>query len=96
MVEVKSPYSIIKLPLINEKSEKMGVFNKYVFVVDRRANKIEIKKAIEDIYNVNVRDVNIINMKGKSKRIRWGQEGKTSSWKKAIVTLKKGEEIKLT
>ncbi|MCM8773874.1 MAG: 50S ribosomal protein L23 [Candidatus Omnitrophica bacterium] len=96
MVEVKSPYSLIKLPLITEKSAKMGVFNKYIFVVDRKANKIEIKKAIEAIYNVNVREVNIINMKGKSKRIRWGQEGKTSSWRKAIVTLKKGEEIKLT
>jgi len=59
-------------------------------------NKIEIKNAVEKIYNVKVEKVNIMNVKGKTKRIRWNQEGKTPTWKKAIVTLKRGYEIKIT
>jgi large subunit ribosomal protein L23 len=80
---------------MTEKADRISKFNKYVFWVDKRANKIEIRDAIERFYKVKIKDVNVINVKGKTKRLRWGQEGKTSSWKKAIVTLKKGYEIKV-
>ncbi len=89
-------YTYIKSPLITEKATQLASKNKYVFWVDKRSNKIEIRKAIEAIYRVKVTSVNIISMKGKTKRLRWGQEGKTSSWKKAVVTLKKGDTIKIT
>lgn len=95
MDKVGRIYEVIKSPLITEKATKLAKFNQYVFWVDKRANKIEIKKAIEEIYNVKVEKVRTINMKGKTKRIRWGEEGKTSSWKKAIVTLKEGYQIKV-
>jgi len=95
MDKVGRIYEVIKSPLITEKATKLAKFNQYVFWVDKQANKIEIKKAIEEIYNVKVKKVRTINMKGKTKRIRWGQEGKTSSWKKAIVTLKEGYQIKV-
>jgi large subunit ribosomal protein L23 len=65
---------------------------KYLFLVDRRANKIEIKKAVQDIYKVGVRKVNLLITKGKPKRVRY-QYGRTPDLKKAIVTLKKGEKI---
>ncbi len=95
MGKIESVYKVIKSPLLTEKATQLGKYNQYVFWVDKRANKIEIKKAIESIYKVKVDKVNTINMKGKTKRIRWGQEGKTPSWKKAVVTLKEGYHIKL-
>ena len=95
MVEVRSIYTIIKSPLITEKSTFLGKNNQYVFWVDNKANKVEIKTAVEKIYKVKVKDVHTIIVKGKTKRIRWGQEGKTPVWKKAVVTLQKGHEIKL-
>ena len=66
--------------------------NKYLFWVDKRANKIEIKKAIEEIYKKKVIKVNTIIVSGKKKRVRY-KEGYTSEWKKATVTLEKGEKI---
>ena len=96
MAELKSVYTHIKAPLVTEKVTKLNTQNKYAFWVEKRSNKIEIKKAVEAIYKVKVVSVNTINMKGKTKRLRWGQEGKKSSWKKAFVTLKKGDEIKIT
>lgn len=95
MGRVVNPYVILKGPLITEKSQKhQAKFNKYAFVVDIDANKIEIKKAIETIYNVKVEDINTMIVKGKPKRIGWRNHGKTSKWKKAIVTLAKGQELK--
>jgi len=83
---------MIRQPWITEKATDLGGFRKYIFVVDRKANKSEIKKAIESIYSVKVKDINIINIKGKAKRL--GRSlGKTSSIKKAIATLRKGEKI---
>lgn len=83
---------LIKQPWITEKAGDLGGFGKYIFIVDRKANKAETKKAIESIYGVKVIDVNIINIKGKAKRL--GRSlGKTSAYKKAIVTLKEGEKI---
>jgi len=83
---------LIKQAWITEKAGDLSGFNKYIFIVDKKANKSEIKKAIESIYGVKVNDVNIINIKGKSKRL--GRSlGKTSAYKKAIITLKEGHKI---
>ena len=93
---VKSVYSIIKSPLVTEKTARDSVFRKYAFRVDRDANKIEIKRAIEKIYKVKVAKTSALMIKGKMKRLRSNQAGKTVSWKKAIVTLREGFEIKIT
>ena len=68
--------------------------NQYFFSVAKNANKIQIKKAVEDIYKVKVQSVNTGIMRGKLKRVRT-QLGKTPDWKKAIVTLKDGQKINL-
>jgi len=93
---MKSLYSVVKAPLISEKSTREAVLRKYTFWVDVNANKIEIKRAVEKVYNVKVDRVNSILIKGKMKRVRSNQAGKTVDWKKATVTLKEGFEIKLT
>lgn len=93
---MRSIYSTIKAPLVTEKSTKDVVYRKYAFWVDRRANKIDIKRAVEKVYGVKVTSVSSMIVKGKTKRVRANQPGKTTSWKKAIVTLKEGQEIKLT
>lgn len=84
---------IIISPLLTEKtSSQLSDFNSYAFRVSSRANKIEIKKAIEKIFSVTVTDVNTIKMRGKVKRT--GRfSGKRPDWKKAIVTLKAGHSI---
>ncbi len=83
---MKSAYDIIRRPIITEES-MMGVANKvYVFEVARDAGKIEIKKAIEEIFKVKVSSVNTMNVRGKEKRMGV-HVGKTSARKKAIVTL---------
>ncbi len=92
---MKSPYQIVKGLVITEKMSMLGPYNKYAFKVDSRSNKTEIKKAIEEIYKVKVNKINTLKVRGKKKRVRW-QEGKTASWKKAIVTLKSGEKIEIT
>ncbi|UCC95428.1 MAG: 50S ribosomal protein L23 [Candidatus Omnitrophota bacterium] len=93
---MRSIYSIIKAPLITEKASRIMADRKYVFWVDREANKVDVKRAVEKIYNVKVEKISSMVVKSKSKRIRWNQPGKTTSWKKAVVTLKSGFEIKLT
>lgn len=95
MSVVKSIYSIIKSPLVTEKSARDSVFRKYAFQVDKDANKVQIKRAIEKIYKVKVVKTSVSTVKGKTKRLRFNQAGKTASWKKAIVTLKEGFEIKI-
>ncbi|MBQ3727779.1 MAG: 50S ribosomal protein L23 [Selenomonadaceae bacterium] len=83
---------ILIRPLINERSTDLMQEGKFVFVVDKRANKIQIAQAVKEIFNVTVLDVNTINVKGKTKR-RGRMVGKTNSYKKAIVKLKAGETI---
>jgi large subunit ribosomal protein L23 len=78
-----------------EKGSGLLVQNKYFFKVDKRSNKVEVKKAIEDIYKVKVDNVHTMNVRGKKKRVRF-REGMTSSWKKAIVTLKPDNRIEVT
>ena len=96
MFVVKSIYSIIKSPLVTEKSARDSVLRKYAFWVDKVANKVQIKRAVEKIYNVKVVRTSTLMVKGKMKKLRFNQAGKTASWKKAIVTLKEGFEIKIT
>ncbi|MDD4332736.1 MAG: 50S ribosomal protein L23 [Patescibacteria group bacterium] len=87
-------YRIIVKPIITEKVTNLGVENKYAFAVARKANKIEIAKAIEETYGIKPLAVNIINMKGK--QVRYGRmAGKRKDWKKAIVTLPEGKTIKV-
>lgn len=89
--------AILIKPLISEKTDALSQdLGKYTFIVDKRANKIEIRKAVEEAFNVNVSAVNTAVMPGKLKVkfTRAGvQRGRKSSFKKAIVTLAKGEEI---
>lgn len=85
---------IIIKPIITEKTMNLLVENKYTFIVDKRANKTEIKNAIESIFNVKVEKVYTMNVKGKPKRM--GRSvGKTPDRKKAIVALKPGQKIPL-
>ena len=88
------PREIIIRPIISEHSYDMMEDNKYTFEVHKDANKIEVAKAIEAIFDVKVTKVNTLTVKPKPKRMRY-QEGKTRSWKKAIVTLKEGDTIEL-
>ena len=82
-------------PNITEKSTSMSDFNKVVFKVDKKANKKSIKKNVEKIFKVNVTKVNIINMRGKIKLVR-NRKAYKSGYKKAIITLKKGQSIDLS
>ncbi len=89
-------YQIIKRPVVTEKANQLATEqNTYVFEVDRRANKIEIKKAIEEIYGVHVEDVRVVNVK--PKRGRWGRKTvvRKSAWKKAYVKVREGETIQI-
>lgn len=92
---IKSAYNILIAPLLTEKGTTLKeTDNKILFRVARDANKIEIKKAVEDIFKVKVEEVRTISCKGKKKRL--GRfEGKRPDWKKAIVTLKKGEKLNI-
>jgi large subunit ribosomal protein L23 len=91
---MKNSYDIIKTILSTEKITNQEPQGKYLFLVDTKSNKIEIKKAIEEIYKVKVLTVNTINVIGKLKKVRY-HTGYSSAWKKAIVTLKKGQRIEL-
>jgi large subunit ribosomal protein L23 len=88
-------YGIIMRPLITEKAQNAAaLLNKYAFEVDKRANKFQIKEAVEVAFNVNVREVNTAMIKGK--RRRYGRAlTKQPDWKKAVVTLAPGEKIEL-
>ena len=90
---MEDAYKIIKRPLITEKSTIIKEMNNQLaFEVDRRANKIEIKKAVERIFKVQVADVRTMNYQGKRKRLG-RSEGRRRHWKKAVVTLKPGQKI---
>ena len=80
-------YDIIKRPIITEKSMAATAEKKYTFEVAKDANKIEIAKAVEEIFGVKVAKVNTLNVQGKMKRVGRYPQGRTASWKKAMVTL---------
>ena len=81
---MKDPYKIMLSPVVSEKGTRLSDSdNKYIFKVDRSANKIDVRRAIEQIYKVHVSQVNTMIVRGKTKRYRW-QRGKTPDWKKAM------------
>lgn len=92
---MKNPRSIILKPLVTEKGSRLREEgNKYLFSVVSDANKIDIKRAVQEIFNVKVKDVKTIIMHGKVKRMG-AFEGKRPDWKKAVVTLEEGQSIDL-
>ena len=91
---MKDVYRVVHRALVTEKSNILRAENKYVFEVDPRAGKPEIKNAIQELFNVKVASVRTMSVKGKVKRM--GRfEGKRADWKKAVVTLAEGESIDL-
>lgn len=88
-------YRILARPLVTEKSAVMGSRNKYVFIVNRSANKEDVRRAVEDVYGVKPEKVNIINMSGHVTLRRGAGRagGRRSDFKKAIVTLVSGQSI---
>ncbi|MDW7739595.1 MAG: 50S ribosomal protein L23 [Bacillota bacterium] len=89
---MKDVRDIIIRPLVSEKSSDLMEENKYTFVVSGKANKIEIKRALEEIFDVKVQAVNTANFKGKMKRLGRYPAGKQPSWKKAVITLAEGSK----
>lgn len=91
---MRRPQEIILKPVISEKSTGLMQDNKYTFIVDNRANKVEIKRAIEELFKVTVLKVNTLKVHGKKRR-QGRFEGITPDRKKAIVTLKPGDKIQV-
>jgi large subunit ribosomal protein L23 len=90
-------FNIIKTVRLTEKGTRQGEkYNQYTVVADRLATKIQIRKAVEELFKVKVTACNTMNIRGKSRRKRTAQAGKDRDWKKAIVTLKEGDKIQLT
>jgi len=91
---VKSPRDVIFRPIVSEKSYAGLEKNTYTFLVDPRANKTEIKEAVQAIWNVRVLSVNTLNRRGKTKRYRFTR-GTRPDQKRAIVTLAEGDSIEI-
>jgi large subunit ribosomal protein L23 len=90
-------FDVIKTVRLTEKGTRQAEeYNQYTVVADRRATKIQIRKAVEELFKVKVTACNTLNIRGKSRRQRTHQAGKDRDWKKAIVTLKDGDKIQLT
>ena len=87
---------IVKKLLVTEKGTRLKeAGNQYVFEVDRDANKLEIRREVEQRFNVKVQDVNTMMRRGKAKRLRTASYGRTSDWKRAVVTLQAGQTIEM-
>lgn len=91
---MRNPRDVLKKPVVSERSMAMLEDNKYTFYVDPKANKIEIKNAVEELFNVTVLNVNTMSVKGKEKRMG-RYVGRTADRKKAIVKLKAGDKIEI-
>jgi large subunit ribosomal protein L23 len=90
-------FEVIKTVRLTEKGTRQGEkFNQYTVVADRRASKPQIRQAVQELFKVKVTKVNTLNVRGKLRRQRTAAEGRTLTWKKAIVTLKEGDKIVLT
>ena len=90
-------FEIIKTVRVTEKGTLQGEkLNQFTVVADRRANKIQIRQAVQELFKVKVLRVNTLNVRGKARRQRTSQAGRAPDWKKAIVTLKAGDKISLT
>ena len=88
---IREARDIIKKPIVSEKSTSGMAGLKYTFRVDLKANKVEIKNAVEELFKVKVKDVNTLRVTGKVKRMGV-HSGRTADWKKAIVTLEEGSK----
>ena len=87
---------IVKKMLMTEKGTRLKeTVNQYTFEVDRGANKLEIRRAVEQQFNVKVKDVNTMTRQGKAKRLRTMSYGRTPAWKRAVVTLQDGQSIEM-
>ena len=86
---------VVIRPLITEKATRLSGDNKYAFEVLVDSNKVQIKDAVQKGFNVRVLDVNVINMKGKPRRVRGNRIKHARDWKKAVVTLAPGDKIEL-
>lgn len=90
-------FEIIKTVRLTEKGTRQSEkYNQYTVVADRLATKPQIKQAVQELFKVKVIKINTLNVRGKLRRKRTLQAGRTSAWKKAIVTLKDGDKISLT
>jgi large subunit ribosomal protein L23 len=90
-------FDIIKTARLTEKGTRQGEkLNQYTVIADRRANKTQIRQAVQELFKVKVVKVNTMNVHGKARRQRTAQAGWTNDWKKAIVTLQHGDKIILT
>ena len=90
-------FEIIKTVRLTEKGTRQGEqLNQYTVVADPRANKTQIRRAVQELFKVKVVKVNTLNVTGKPRRLRTPQAGQAPNWKKAIVTLKEGDKIVLT
>ena len=87
---------VVKKLLVTEKGTRLKESaNQYVFEVDPKANKLEIRRAVEQQFNVKVKDVNTMTRQGKAKRLRTAAYGRTATWKRAVVTLQDGQSIEM-
>ena len=86
-------YEVIRAPRVSEKTARLQeVSNQYVFEVAKTATKADVKAAVEQIFSVNVKAVNVVNVKGKTKSFKFRQ-GRRGDWRKAYVTLAEGQSI---
>ncbi|QSR87804.1 50S ribosomal protein L23 [Candidatus Methylacidiphilum infernorum] len=90
---MKDPFAILRTARITEKATMLREKNKYLFDVDPKATKIDVKKAVEKVFGKKVLKVNLFNVKPKAKWSRMGRPGKTSRSKRAVVQLAPGEKI---
>ena len=89
-------FEIIKTVRITEKGARQSEkLNQYTVIADKRANKTQIRQAVQELFKVKVTKVNTMNVRGKDRRQRTKQAGRSSNWKKAIVTLKSGQRLDL-
>ena len=88
---MKNPFAVVQTVLVTEKATELADdHNQYTFKVDRKATKPQIRRAVEEIFDVKVASVNVLNVLGKRKRLRTAKLGRRSDWKKAVVTLSEG------
>ncbi len=89
------PYEVLRRPLVTEKTTLLTGHNKYVFEVALAANKLQIREAVEKAFSVHVEAVNTMHVRGKIKRMGRRSGGQQPDWKKAVVTLRAGDQIQL-
>ena len=95
MAKAVHPYEVLRRPIVTEKSTLLAAHGKYVFEVALKANKPQIREAVEKAFNVRVRSVNTSIVHGKTRRFGRQRPARGSDWKKAVVTLQSGDQIEI-